>query len=529
MSNDKDAPARRDKTARSIDPITGKRLQPLGRAAEGGMFVRRRRPVGIVDIGSNSVRLVVYDGLTRTPVPLFNEKAVCALGSGLERSGRLNPEGVTMALAAVERFVHLARAMDVDTLDVLATAAARDAADGPEFIARLEERCGVKVRLLSGEEEARNAALGVLCSIPDADGMVADLGGGSLELVMVENHRFGDFTSMPLGVLRLQDHSGGDRDKAVGIIDGHLAALGWLGQGRGRSLYAVGGAWRTIARICIEQMDYPLHVLDNFTLPAGDATGLLDLIARQSRKSLEKIPGVSKRRLPTLPMAAVALQRLIEVVEPSELVFSVYGMREGQFFQNLPPAVRDEDPLISACADLALAAGRFTQHARELMDWMSPLFPEESAQLQRLRLAACLLGDIFWSEHPDYRAEQGLLKVLRLPFMGLSHTDRAALALAVYFRYASSSDQPYARQAAAMLDEERVKRVRIIGNALRLGHTISGGAPGLLERTRLRWTPGRLTLDVPAGDPLFSGDASVRRFEKLAAMLGVPDYAVVPV
>lgn len=525
----KQKPARKERTALAVDPVTGKRLQPVGRAAEGGMFVRRRRPVGIVDIGSNSVRLVVYDGLTRTPVPLFNEKAVCALGAGLERSGRLNPEGVTMALAAVERFVHLARAMDVDALDVLATAAARDAADGAEFIARLEKRCGVTVQLLSGEQEARNAALGVLCSMPEADGMVADLGGGSLELVMVENHRFGDFSSMPLGVLRLQDQSGGDRAQVLRIIDEHLANVSWLDQGRGRHLYAVGGAWRTIARICIEQMNYPLHVLDNFTLPAAEAVDLLDLIARQSRKSLEKIPGVSKRRLPTLPIAAVALGRLVRAVKPSELVFSVYGMREGQFFQNLQPAVREEDPLISACADLALAAGRFTQHARELMDWMSPLFPDEPPQLRRLRLAACLLGDIFWSEHPDYRAEQGLLKVLRLPFMGLSHTDRAALALAVYFRYASSSDQPYARQAAAMLSEERVKRVRIIGNALRLGHTISGGAPGLLERTRLHATSDRLVLEVPAGDPIFSGDASVRRFEKLAGILGVSESAVIPV
>lgn len=501
------------------------RLQPAGRAAEGGMFVRRRRPVGIVDIGSNSVRLVVYDGLTRTPVPLFNEKAVCALGSGLEKSGRLNPEGVTMALAAVERFVHLARAMDVDTLTVLATAAARDAADGPEFIARLEERCDVTVKLLSGEEEARNAALGVLCSIPDADGMVADLGGGSLELVVVESHRFGDFASLPLGVLRLSDQSAGDRVRARAVVAEHLKEHPWLEQGRDRTLYAVGGSWRAVARICIEQMNYPLHVLDNFTLPAAEARELLSLIARQSRKSLEKIPGVSKRRLPTLPVAATILDTLIETIAPSQLMFSVYGMREGQFFQTLPKAVREEDPLISACADLALAAGRFTQHARELMDWMSPLFPNEPAQLQRLRLAACLLGDIFWSEHPDYRAEQGFLKVLRLPFMGLSHTDRAALALAVYYRY-SSTDHPTMRPAVDLLDEDRVKRVKIIGNALRLGHTVSGGAPGLLARTRLSLTPARLTLEVPGGDPLFTGDACARRFEKLAAVLGTPESSI---
>lgn len=480
-----------------------------------------RKPIGVLDIGSNTVRLVVYDGLHRTPLALFNEKATCALGAGLESTGRLNPEGVPMALAAIERFVHLAHAMRVERLDVLATAACRDAEDGPAFLAEVERRTGIRIALLSGEEEARRAAFGVLCSVPDADGLVCDLGGGSLELVMVSGMTIGDFTTVPLGVLRLIESSCGLRQRAESMIDARLKTVDFLPQAKGRHLYAVGGSWRTLAQAIIAQLDYPIHVLDNFTLPYAQALKLIGQISRLPVRSLEKMKGVSRRRAPQIPLAAQLLEMLLRKVEPDMLVFSVYGMREGQFYLSLPDDLRDGDPLLTAATEWARSAGRFPEHGLELMEWMSPLFPEETAHLARLRSAACLLGDIFWDEHPDYRAEQAFLKVLRLPFMGLNHTDRAGLALAVYHRYSSEVDLPLVAKAAALLDAERVTRVRTIGAALRLGHTISGGAPGLLARTRLEKGETTLVLGLPAGDPIYYPELFGKRFERLATELGL--------
>lgn len=481
----------------------------------------QHHPIGIIDIGSNTVRLVVFGGRRRTPMPLFNEKATCALGAGMEKSGRLNPEGVPQALAAIERFVALARAMEVESLDVLATAACRDATDGRAFMDEIERRCGVQVALLSGEDEAKRAALGVLCSIPDADGMVADVGGGSLELVTVKDRRFGRFATMPLGLLRLIEHSGGDRDTALALIEQRLAAVDFMEEGRGRHLYAVGGSWRALARVLIDQMNYPLHVLDNFTLPRAQAEKLIGLVAQQSRKSLDKVQGVSKKRLPLLPLAALLLQRLLQRVQPDAVVFSVYGMREGQFYASLPEAMKAEDPLLASATKLAEAAGRFPEHGHELMEWMSPLFPDEPPALRRLRHAACLLGDIFWNEHPDFRAEQAFLRVLRLPFMGLDHHDRAGLALALYYRYASDDGSEVVKPAHALLDDDRIRRVRAIGAALRLGHTISGGVAGILSRTRLSRGDSVLMLGVPAADPLFSPVAFTRRLDRLALELGL--------
>ncbi|MBI5165670.1 MAG: Ppx/GppA family phosphatase [Magnetospirillum sp.] len=486
---------------------------------------RIQDPVGIIDIGSNSIRLCVYDGAARVPVPLFNEKAVCGLGEGVGASGRLNPAGVEQALAAVGRFVALSRAMEVSRLDVLATAAVRDATDGPAFAAELERRCGIDVRVLSGAQEAKLAAMGVLCGSPDADGIVADMGGGSLELVTVRNQDFGDHVTLPLGLLRLTDASGDDRSKAAAIIDRHLKTLSWLEQGHGRTLYAVGGAWRAIARICIAQTGHPLTVLDNFALDSAEAQSIIGLVSTQSRRSLEKIPGVSKKRVPGLPMAAVVLDRVVRAVQPKRLAFSIYGMREGQFFKRLPERIRSECPLLSVCRQMALVNARFPEHGEELMAWMAPLFPAEPPAHARLRHAACLVSDIFWGEHPDYRAEQAFLRILRLPFMGVPHGERVAIALAVYLRYQGDEESPLVKKAMQLLDDDAIRRCRVTGLALRLAHTLSGGAPNLLRCTRLLVDKGDLVLEVPAANPAFVFEND-RTFDRLARAMGCESLCV---
>lgn len=489
---------------------------------------RHHEPVAVIDIGSNSIRLVVYDGLSRTPLPLFNEKAVCALGQGLGATGRLNPQGVELALRSLARFIRLARAMDVERLGILATAAIRDADDGPDFAAEVERRFNVEVQVLTGGQEAKLAAQGVLCGIPEAEGVVADLGGGSCELVAVGGGRTSDHITMPLGVLRLGEEAGNDRGRAGRIVDGHLAGIRWLEAGNGKALYAVGGAWRAIARICIAQERHPIRILDNYQLDSGEAVRLLNLISRQSRKSLEKIGGVSKKRFATLPMAAVVLEKVVKAVRPSRLVFSVYGMREGRFFADLPARIKRQDPLIAACRQLAGSAGRFPEHGDEIRDWMTPLFPRESPSGARLRLAACLLSDVFWNEHPDYRGHQAFLRVLRLPFVGLGHCERAALAMAVLTRHHGSEDDEEIRRAMAMLTEAELGWSRAIGYALRLAHRYSGGAPGLLASTRLVRGGDLLALEVPAGEPAMHPDLVEKTLERLAKAIGCETGIVRP-
>ncbi len=483
----------------------------------------RHRPIGVIDIGSNSVRLVVYSGVMRTPIPIYNEKSTCALGRDLESTGKLNPGGIKKALQILGRFTVLIEAMGLDRLDVLGTAAIRDASDGKKFTELVEKETGLSVKVLSGKQEAQRSALGVLCGIPDANGMVADLGGGSLELVDVQGSDFAHHATLPLGTLRLADSSGLDLDKALETINQHLDQEAWISGVKGRTVYAVGGAWRALARVCIAHMNYPLHVLDNFTLTRPQAQSLFGLISNLGPQTLEKIRGVDKSRLQALPLAATMLGRLLEVGQPDNLVFSIYGMREGQFYKDLPNALKSEDPLISAAEELCRVAGRDPRLGHEAFDWLAPLFPDETKVQARLRLAACVLRDVYWSEHPDFRAEQAFLRVLRLPFMGLEHEDRAGLALALFYRYRTDDTTPTIDQAHTMLDEARLHRVRTIGLGLRLAYSLTGGAPGILKKAKLDMGKAAVTLSLPADDAVFDGGSYPKRLSRLASHIDRKD------
>ena len=477
--------------------------------------------VAVIDIGSNTVRLVVYDAPKMMPVPMFNEKSQCELARGMVATGKLNPEGVEESIHSLARFISLSEAMGVDHLDLVATATVREAKDGRDYVPRLKERFDLSVQVLSGVEEARLSALGVLSGVPEADGLLGDMGGGSLELVALDKGRFGVAETFPLGHLRLSEASANNPAKARGLIKDHLAGLSWLKEVRGRTFYAVGGSWRTIARVFIEQTGYPLHVLDNYTVRRDDALSILHLISGLSLETTEKIPGVPKRRMATLPFAAATLEVILEIAKPRELVFSGFGMREGQLLKSLPDELRNLDPLIAGCTSLAEHAGRFSISGDEILEWMSPLFPEETPVERRMRLAACLLSDIGWTEHPDYRAEHAFHRALRVPFAGLTHPDRVLLALAVFIRYNGDPGDELVMPLHNLLDEDQLTRVETIGLALRLAHTLSGSAPGLLGGVKLIKKNNALILDLSKHSEVYLGEAVKRRFKTMASRAGL--------
>lgn len=472
--------------------------------------------VGVVDIGSNTVRLVVYEVPSRLPIPIFNEKAECRLGEGLSQSGKLSAAGVDRALRALRRFASLALAMGVEHLELVATAAVRDASDGVAFVERVEQTCGVHVHVLSGAEEARLAAVGVLNGSPLADGALADLGGGSLDLVSLDAGRIGTFATLPLGHLRLAEESAGDRVKARALLDERLSTVPWLDAVGGRGLYCVGGSWRALARVFIDQMHHPLHVVDNFTIGFFDAIKLANLLAGLSRATVERLGSLDAKRADTLPFAAGALAALLERTRPREVSFSAFSMREGQMLELLPRHLRGQDALISACEGQAEREGRFAQHGEEILDWMSPLFEPEKVAQRRLRLASCLLSDIGWSEHPDYRAIHAFHRVLRIPYPGLSHPERAEMAIAILVRYGGKEDDPMVMPVRTLLTEVDLNRARVTGLALRLAHTLTGGAPGLLPQTPLIRKNASLILELPRDPLVFHSEAVERRFLRLA-------------
>ncbi|HTQ33127.1 MAG TPA: Ppx/GppA family phosphatase [Stellaceae bacterium] len=478
--------------------------------------------IAVIDIGSNSLRLVVFERLGATLMPLLNEKVMCGLGRGIVRTGRLNREGVELAYANLQRFVALARALGADHLTGIATAAVREASDGRKFAAEIEKLCGLPVRIVDGVEEARLSAAGVLAGIPAADGVVGDLGGGSVELVCIgggAEPRIGDGISLPLGPLRLAEF--GDNQKAVlDAIKHSVASADLLRAAQGKALYLVGGAWRAIARLHMEQARYPLHIIHQYTVPRRSAEAFLEVLAGMSRRSLERITTVNRKRLELVPLAAQILRELITVGGPERIVFSALGLREG-YANGLLPAQPEVDPLIAACVGAALSQSPGRSDGDLLEQWTAPAFGPLNAAAHRVHRAACWLSDIAWTEHPDYRAEQAFTRSLRMPIGPISHQERVFIASVLHARYGGAPDDPIKAPTRVLLDDADAAEARSLGLALRLAYTLCGGAFELLDQVRLARRDGVLEMELPATGSVFQGEAVERRLGALGRALGL--------
>jgi exopolyphosphatase/guanosine-5'-triphosphate,3'-diphosphate pyrophosphatase len=484
-------------------------------------------PIGVIDIGSNSVRLVVYEGAVRALTPVYNEKVLCGLGRAVATTGSLAAEAVDRALSALARFRVIARILSVKNLKVVATAAVRDAQNGGEFIARGERILGEKIEVLTGDKEARLAAQGIMMGFVDDDGIAGDFGGGSLELVDLAKDRLNEAATLPLGGLRLIDTTGNKIDKAADIIDGALATLPWLANGEGRTFYAVGGTWRSLAKMHMDQIHYPLRVMQGYRLSAREALDLCEQF-RKAKKPLDLpgIAGVARARREVLPFGALVLERLLRRMQPRQIIFSVFGIREGLIYGLLTPYEQSRDPLLSFCEDYAALRSRSVKHAWELCRWTDQIFSdpalEETADERRLRHAACLLSDVGWRAHPDYRGEQSVNTIAHAGLGGVDHQGRIFLALSVYHRHEGSEDygEPLSERLRSLVNKRVQRRARIVGAAVRAAHMLSIGMAGVIDQTPLSYENGLLVLSIPPAYAALDGERLRRRFETLADLIG---------
>lgn len=494
-------------------------------AAASDYFFGRR--VAVIDIGSNSIRLVVFEGSARAPTPIFNEKVMCGLGRGMQSSGRLNPDGVARAQENLGRFVGAAAAMKVAGLSAFATAAVREAADGPAFIEALRRDPGLEVRVLSGEDEARLSAYGVMAGFPRAEGVVGDLGGGSLELVRVGGERVHDMATLPLGPLRLNEAMA--QGETIGaLVRKSLGDIDWLADAGGTTLYAVGGAWRSLAKVHMAQHGRALRMIDGYRAGASEFADFARLLARQSDRALERLPAISPRRIEAVRASAIVLRRLIRIAQPARIVFAARGVREGVLYEALDPAARRADPLLAGAAAFGHRFCRFTGLGPALAGWTAGLFPGETRERTRLRRAACEIADTGWSDHPDYRNRQAWGRILTAPLMGLDHAGRAFLALAASARYSGGIQEDMERTARDTgLGDDDIRDARALGQALRLGYTIAAGRPEVLDGSRFERSDDGLALKVGDSGIHYFGEVIRKRLGDLAATLELEPELVV--
>jgi exopolyphosphatase/guanosine-5'-triphosphate,3'-diphosphate pyrophosphatase len=472
-------------------------------------------PIAIIDIGSNSVRLVVYSGAKRIPSVIFNEKIMAGLGREVAETGRLGAEARERALAALCRFHLLIRDMGVVRTRVVATAAVRDASNGEEFLDAVR-RIGFDPTLVSGREEGRLAGLGVISAIPDADGIVGDLGGGSLELVEVADGESGRSVSLPLGVLRLDGEE--KREVFAERVRKAVAEAGFAGAAEGRRFYMVGGSWRAVAGLDMALGRHPLPITHQHCLAPNRPRALRAELRKADRDALRHV-AVSSGRIASLPVALRLLDALVDVLTPESLVVSSFGIREGLLYDDLEPEEKALDPLIAAAREAGAGLGRFAQHGGLLDAWIAPAF-DDAPPAARLRLAACLLADIGWAAHPDFRAERGIDMALHGNWVAVDAPGRVMLAQALFSSFGGGRSLPYP-DVAALCTPEQLERASQWGYAMRVGQRLSGGVAAGLERSRLSRGEGTLRLELGQEDSALLGETVERRLKTLAGALGL--------
>jgi exopolyphosphatase/guanosine-5'-triphosphate,3'-diphosphate pyrophosphatase len=474
--------------------------------------------VGVVDVGSNSVRLVVFDGAARSPAYFYNEKIMCALGAGVSETGILNPEGRVRAVKALKRFQHLARGMGLPALTVVATAAVRDAVDGADFCSEIKRETGLRIWVIDGEEEARLSAQGVLLGWPGSYGLVCDIGGSSMELAEISQGRVGRRVTSSLGPLKLREIKGGRKGRRKHIQETLDKLMETLGPQRDR-LFLVGGSWRAIARIDMHRRSYPLHVLHEYRMSARSISATVEYIKQNDLEEIRQACGISSARMSLVPLAAEVLSRLIVTFRPKDIAISSYGIREGMLYEQMPQRLRDRDPLIESCRFAEAKDARMPGFGKSLYAFIHPLFKSVPHARRRLIKAACLLHDVSWRAHPDYRAETCFDNATRANLGGLKHSERVFLGLALLHRYSNKREGTRLEELDDLIDGNDKRQAEILGKAMRFGAMLWMTQDA--ERGTLRWFPKKKILELrltPDMVPLF-GEVAEARFMSLTASL----------
>ncbi len=480
-------------------------------------------PIAVIDLGSNSIRLVVYDHLSRAPTTRYNERRLCALGREVTRTGSLGPVGQRRAIETLRRFVAIAEGMGCAEVDIVATAAVRSAVDREAFLTAAGRAVGRPVTLLSGQEEAGLSALGVACGFLAPRGVMGDLGGGSVELAPLPASSSSiPGVSIPVGALTVADAHAVDPARAERMVDEALSAAEEVARAAaGQPFYVVGGSWRALARARMAMVDAPLRVLHGYELSAAETITLGQSIARLDARSLARIPGVPRRRRETLAAAGLLLERVVRRLSPSVVVFSATGLREGRVFARLSPEERAADPLVVGARELGELEHRLPGIGEAMARWTCDLLPEEGVAERRLREAACHISDSAWREHPDTRAREAFFRTVQLPLPGVDHAERVFLAYTVFIRYEGQPDDPPIQRMLGLLPEASRQRAEILGRALSLGYRMSAGVPDLLAQSRIERRGQELALTAPSPVALADDEGLQGRLQTLAGTLGL--------
>ncbi len=453
------------------------------------------RRIGILDIGSNSVRFVIYELFGAAFTPIYNEKVLAGLGRDLRQTGALNPEGCEQALAAIKRFCLIAKGQGIPRIIVGATAALREAEDAKAFIQTVREETDVDISPVSGEDEARLTAQGLIAAMPDAAGIAADLGGASLELTAVNNRKIEPGHTFALGPFKVigPTLSNPENFNVEKLSDRITQALRPedMNFAKGQSLYLIGGAWRNLMKIYQDRISYPLRMLQAYTLPAEPVQNHAKWAYGPGLAEVLNWKAINTRRAETLPYGALLLDILITRLKPKQIIVSTAGLREGLIYDSLSEDLKRRNALFDGCRDLArgnLHSQNFAEPLFEFLQDAAQSFPSCFAPKNetRLRRAACYLAGIGKGLNVDYQASLVFNNVFYAPLVDLTHKERAYLSLILYSSFTQKQSTPNAAAIETLLSKSDQNAARCFGAAMRLGVVACGRSSQLLQAYKLR-------------------------------------------
>ncbi len=429
----------------------------------------------VIDIGSNAIRFVVYDGAERAPTPIYNEKASISLGKAVGEHGLIPQNLVAEATKALTRFAKLCEAMGVVHRITIATAAVRDAVNGQEFLS--DARLIVpEIQLLTGDEEAAAGGHGILAEFPSANGIAADLGGGSLELIRLTNGILGDRISVPMGTMKL---------KAMESIPNALARLTkdvpTSLKDPAENIFLIGGAWRAMAKFDHILSDHPLPLIANHRIKR---TRLAELHAKAlNDELLRSTKGIPQARLNTLGDAIALAHALADRFETDYLLVTTSGIREGVLFGQLEEETRRLNPVLESIRHETKSHWRFSGFGDALFYWIKPLHLTNSSRAETLLHATCCFADTAWAIQPDFRPVHAARLALDGMWHGLLPEERIQIAFATFIACGGKSGWPEALNA--YVSEEALKVARLWGLAIRLAKRLSAGVPDMLTKANI--------------------------------------------
>jgi exopolyphosphatase / guanosine-5'-triphosphate,3'-diphosphate pyrophosphatase len=468
----------------------------------------------IIDIGSNSVRLVVYNGPPRAPVVLLNEKVTPRLGLDVAANGKLSQESMDFTLSALSRHALLLRMREVEDVQTVATAAVRDAGNREEFLEDVAA-LGLSPRVLSGEEEALASAMGVIAAFPGARGIVGDLGGGSLELVSIDGEACGGAITLPFGTLRLPALREGGRKHFAATVKRSLKKAGWKA-GKGEPFYIVGGSLRALALHAMHETSWPLDDPHDFELSPDEAVRICTALA--GGEVGETDPRISSSRRATLPDAAALLAELVLQIRPSRIVFSSWGLREGLLYSRLDKETRAQDPMLAGVATFAADARVSFLLAERVTKWTAAIDPGDDDRNGNLRLAGTLLALASLRSEPNLRADQAIDWALRKRWIGLDARGRAMLAMTV-FAHTGHTEVP--QSLAPLASGEDFRLAIAWGLAVRLCRKVTALTDEALQRTRLTRKNDRLAVEFERQVQALANNSVAKSLRLLADWLGL--------